>query len=127
MGLCTKLDVEGRMNLTFSASSFPTETFVSSVIDICSAIINKHCRRSSWPDPVPDDVKGVCMEMVVHFIDRTLVDERYRGLTDADRGEVETAVSTREVFTDELKTLLNPWIKRGRDTPFIARQEPSGL
>lgn len=67
------------------------------------------------------------MEMVLHFIERILVDERYRGLTDADRGDVETAVSTREIFTPELKDLLKPWVKRGRDMPFIAYPEPTDL
>ena len=127
MSLCTQSDVEGRTNLSFSASSFPTASFVGTVISICSAIINKYCKRSSWPDPVSDDVKGVCIEMVNSYIERILVDERYRGLSDADRGEVETAVSTREIFTDELKELLKPWIKRGSDTPFIARTEPYDL
>ena len=127
MSLCTQSDVEGRMNLSFSASSFPTASFVGTIISICTGIINKHCKRSSWPSPVPDDVKGVCIEMVNSYIERILVDERYRGLTDADRGEVETAVSTQEIFTPELKELLKPWIKRGKDVPFIAKQEPYDL
>ena len=65
--------------------------------------------------------------MVAHFIERILVDERYRGLVDADRGDVETAVSTREIFTPELEGLLKPWIKRGREVPFIAFPEPTDL
>ena len=89
MSLCTQSDIEGRMNMSFSASSFPTTSFVGTIISICTAIINKHCKRSSWPDPVPDDVKGVCIEMANSYIERILVDERYRGLSDADRGEVE--------------------------------------
>lgn len=127
MGLCTRQDVEGRMDLSFSESSFPTAGFVDTLIDICSARIEKYCGRTSWPSPVPGDVKGACMEMVVKFIERILTDRRYRGLTDAARGEVETAVSTREIFTDEIKGWLKPWIAGGRDTPFITKVEPTDL
>ena len=114
--------------MLFTESSFPRASFVDDLITYCQTRIEKYCSRSSWPSPIPGDAKWACMEMVNNFIDRMIVDERYRGLTDADRGEVETAVSSKEIFTDEIKEWLEPWIlKRGGDIPFIAVQEPEDL